>query len=152
MPLNQNPDTFDPRLRLFVYRQMIRRGKCPTVAEMAKSFACSINRIRAALARLSETHAFMLQENGELWRVAPFSAIPTAFPVRVGKRSWFANCIWDALGIPAMIGKDAHIGASCGCCNFDMPLDVKAGKLVPTKGIMHIAVPAREWYSDIAFT
>jgi Alkylmercury lyase len=152
MPVDQNPATFDNRLRLLIYSQMIRRGKCPTVAEMADTLAVPTKKIRASLARLSETHAFMLQENGELWRVAPFSAIPTAFPVCVGKRSWFANCIWDALGIPAMLGKETHIGASCACCNFDMPIHVKAGKLVPAKGIIHIAVPARDWYRDVAFT
>src|SRR5437667_11759339 len=43
--------------------------------------------------------SFVLQENGELWRAAPFSAVPTAFPVKVGDRSYYGNCIWDALGI-----------------------------------------------------
>src|SRR5207244_12767690 len=32
--------------------------------------------------------SFVLQENGELWRAAPFSAVPTAFPVKVGDRSY----------------------------------------------------------------
>src|SRR5215472_1114124 len=67
--------TFDNRLRRFVYRQMIRKGRCPTAAEMTKGIESSLAKVRAALQRLSESHAFMLQENGELWRVAPFSAI-----------------------------------------------------------------------------
>jgi hypothetical protein len=33
----------------------------------------------------------------------PFSAVPTPFLVRSGDRSWYGNCIWDALGIPAML-------------------------------------------------
>ena len=131
---------------------MIRTGGCPTVADMAKSLEQSAKSIRAALARLSKSHAFMLQEDGELWRVAPFSTIPTAFPVTVGRRSWFGNCIWDALGVPAMLGKDAHLGASCGCCNLAMPIEVRGGKLRSGAGIIHIAVPAREWYKDVAFT
>ena len=146
------PDHFDRRLRLFVYRQMIRTGACPSIAEMSKSLRVPARSIRAGLSRLSESHAFMKQENGELWRVAPFSAIPTAFPVTVGKRSWFGNCIWDALGIPAMLGKNAQIGASCGCCNLTMPIEVRDGKLRAGPGIIHIAVPAREWYKDVAFT
>jgi len=152
MPIDQNSAAFDSRLRLFVYRQMVRKGKCPAVAEMAKSLASPIERVRVSLARLSESHAFMLQNSGELWRVAPFSAIPTAFPVKIGRHSWFANCIWDALGIPAMLGKDAHIGASCGCCNLEMQVEVRKGKLVPANGSIHIAVPARDWYRDVAFT
>jgi hypothetical protein len=144
--------SFDNRLRLFVYGQMIRKGKCPTVAEMAKGLPSSAAKVRAALSRLSETHAFMLQENGELWRVAPFSAVATAFPVTIGKHTWFANCIWDALGIPAMLGKNARIGAACGCCNQDMPVEIRSGKLIADEAIIHIAVPARDWYKDVVFT
>jgi hypothetical protein len=146
------PNDFDRRLRLFVYRQMVRTGECPSVAEMAKSLKSSAKSIRAALSRLSQSHAFMQQENGELWRVAPFSVISTAFPVTVGRRSWFGNCIWDALGIPAMLGKNAQIGASCGCCNLAMPIEIHDGKPHSGPGIIHIAVPAREWYRDVAFT
>ena len=131
---------------------MIRTGDCPSIADMSKSLKASSKLVRAALARLSESHAFMQQENGELWRVAPFSTIPTPFPVTVGKRSWFANCIWDALGIPAMLARSARIGASCGCCNLAMPIEVRGGKLRAGPGVIHIAVPAREWYKDVAFT
>lgn len=143
---------FDQRLRLLVYRHILRHEKSPAVAEMAKSMATSPAKVRAALTRLSESHAFMMQEDGELWRAAPFSCIPTAFPVTVEKKSWFGNCIWDALGIPAMLGKDARIGAACACCNYDMPIEIRKGKLRAGDGLIHIAVPAREWYKDVVFT
>jgi len=143
---------FDSQLRLFVYRHTIRTGRVPTVAETARLSGSTVRQVRSGLLRLSKSHAFMLQENGELWRVAPFSAIPTPFPVHVGKKFWFGNCIWDALGIPAMLGKDAHISASCGCCNDQMPVEVKSGQLSAGEGIIHIAVPAREWYKDVVFT
>src|SRR6266436_783056 len=89
----------DARLRLFAYRQLVRHQECPTIAEMTSGLGASTRKVRASLARLSESHAFMTQENGELWRAAPFSCIPTGFPVAVGRKSWFGNCIWDALGI-----------------------------------------------------
>jgi len=142
----------DARVRLFVYSHIIRLEKSPTVVDVAKALSCSTKRVRGSLSRLSESHAFMLQEGNELWRAAPFSCIPTAFPVKVGKRSWFGNCIWDALGIPAMLREDARIEASCGCCNYQMPVEVKGGRLVSGKGLIHIAVPAREWYKDVVFT
>lgn len=143
---------FDKRVRLFVYRHLLSRERCPTIAQMARGLKTSSAKIRASLTRLSESHAFMAQENGELWRAAPFSCIPTGFPVRVGKKSWFGNCIWDALGIPASLNKDATIGAACGCCNFDMPIEIRRGKLRSGEGIIHIAVPARHWYRDVVFT
>lgn len=148
----QKSNSFDSRLRLYVYRHLLRRERAPTVAEMAKAFACPSRQVQDSLERLSQSHAFMVQENGELWRTAPFSAIPTAFPVRVGKKSWYGNCIWDALGIPAMLHKDARIGAACGCCNYEMDLEVKNGRLLQNAGVIHIAVPARDWYKDVVFT
>jgi|SRR5436853_5023615 len=144
--------SFDQRLRVFVYRYMLRHERSPSVAEMAAGLETSRKNVRAGLARLSESHAFMMQEDGELWRVAPFSCIPTGFPVRVGRKLWFGNCIWDALGIPAMLAKDARIGAACACCNYDMPIEIRNGKLQTTRGLIHIAVAAREWYKDVVFT
>jgi len=143
---------FDNSLRLYTYRQVVATGKAPTVAQAAEEMGSSEAAVRAGYARLSESHAFMLTESGELWRVAPFAAIPTPFPVESGGRTYYANCIWDALGVPAMLGQDATIPASCACCNLEMTLRVKAGSLLPHEGVIHVAVPARRWYEDVVFT
>jgi hypothetical protein len=63
---------FDSRVRLFVYRQTIRTGRVPAVAEVAQALAATRKKVSEAFVRLSESHAFMLQDNGELWRAAPF--------------------------------------------------------------------------------
>ena len=143
---------FDRRLRQYIYKHFIRRGRAPTLAEMAAGISATLPAVRGGLRRLADTHAFVLQEDGELWRAAPFSAVPTAFPVRAGNRSWYGNCIWDALGIPAMLHEDALIPTSCGCCNHEIVLEVKRGKLLGPRAIIHFAVPARNWYQDIVFT
>ena len=152
MTTRQSPEAGDAHLRQFIYRHVIRESRAPTVAEMAAALSFSMRKTRSALARLARTHAFVLQENGELWRAAPFSAVSTAFPVRSGKRAWYGNCIWDALGIPAMLHQNARIDASCGCCNHEMVLRVEEGRLLAPKGMVHIAVAARHWYDDIGFT
>jgi len=142
----------DSALRLLIYRYFIAHRRAPSVAEMAKGLSHPLKKVKTALVRLSATHAFMLQENGELWRAAPFSAVPTAFPVKIGRRCWYGNCIWDALGIAAMLHQDASIHTSCGCCNYEMVLNVKNGRLLRHEGIAHFAVPACDWYKDIVFT
>jgi len=147
----KQPD-LDARLRLYIYRFFNQHERAPSVATMAEGMSHPLRSVRAALERLSQTHAFVLQENGELWRAAPFSAVPTAFPVKIGRRSYYGNCIWDALGIPVMLKQDARVEASCGCCNFAMPLRVKDGQLLPREGLGHFAVPAAQWYQDIVFT
>lgn len=143
---------FDNSLRLYTYRQVVATGKAPRVATAAHDLGNTEAEVRAGYARLSGSHAFMLQENGELWRVAPFSAVPTAFPVEVEGRTYYANCIWDALGIPAALACDATIPASCACCNLEMILQVRADSLLQDEGVIHIAVPACRWYEDVVFT
>ncbi len=146
-------DTFDAKLRLYTYQHFLQHGRAPKVAEAAKALEVPEAEARAGYRRLTEGHAIMLSApDGELWRAAPFSAIPTAFPVRVGARSWFANCAWDALGIPAMLNQDAIIDTACGCCNRDITLEVSGGALLQKEGVIHIAVPARSWYEDVVFT
>jgi len=150
--ISRGPETYDVHLRQSIYRHLIREGRAPAVAEMAMALSSPLRKVKAALERLAQTHAFVLQETGELWRAAPFSAVPTAFPVRSGNRAWYGNCIWDALGIPAMLDQNARIDASCGCCNHEMALRIEEGRLLGPKGMIHIAVPARHWYDDIVFT
>ena len=151
-PAQAANQVFDTNLRQYIYSFLIRDGNAPTVVQMAVGLKSSLAKTKAGLQRLAETHAFVLLENGELWRAAPFSAVPTAFRVHVSKHSWYGNCIWDALGIPAMLHKDARIYASCGCCNYEMVLEVKNGKLLGPKGTIHFALPPRQWYNDIVFT
>jgi len=80
--LNPGPKkpALDAKLRIYIYRFFIDRGRAPSVAEMATGLLHPLKEVQAALEHLCETHAFVLQENGELWRAAPFSAVPTAFP------------------------------------------------------------------------
>jgi hypothetical protein len=77
--------------------------------------------------------------------------VPTPFLVKVGDRSYYGNCIWDAMGIPAMLKKDAVIEASCGCCSTAMNLLVTNGSLEEARGIAHFAIPAAHWWDDIVF-
>src|ERR1700748_3840858 len=99
--VSKRGSTLDNQLRLFVYSSLVWTWRVPLVAEMAKNVSGSQKQVRAALSRLSDSHAFMMQEDGELWRAAPFSAIPTPFPVEIGKNAYWGNCILDALGNPA---------------------------------------------------
>lgn len=82
----------------------------------------------------------------------PFSAVPTPFQVEVGDRSWWGNCIWDALGIPAMLKEDTKISTGCGDCNEAMVLTIKDEALLETSGLIHFALPAKQWWSNIVFT
>lgn len=151
--MSTEPDlSLDKVVRYHVYDHVMRAGLPPTIAQTSAALARSPEEIKAAFQRLAEGHILVLQNGtGEILMANPFSAVPTPFVVKTARRSYYGNCIWDAMGIPAMLGEDAVIEASCGCCGTAMNLQVTDGALADAKGIAHFAIPAAHWWDDIIF-
>ena len=143
----------DSSLRLAIYRFAIRKGHLPTIRELARALSQSEASVSAGFRRLAKAHVLVLhKDNPAILRAAPFWGVPTAFRVQSENRSWWGSCIWDALGVPAMLHRDAQVFAACGCCDATMTLTVRGGRLAKARGIIHIAVPASRWYENIVFT
>ncbi len=139
-------------LRRLIYDGAIEGSKIPTKAEMAKALATSDASIERALTELADAHQLVLQRaSGEVLMANPFSAVPTPFIVSVGARSWYANCIWDAMGVAAMVGEDALLDASCGCCGSAMRLAMPLECKDDDERVAHFAIPAARWWDDIVF-
>lgn len=149
---DRDTDTFDGKVRLHIYHFIVKRGRAPTAVEVSRGLRRPLPQIRAAFHRLERGHALVLQVSGEILRAAPFWASPTPFLVEIGKQSWWGSCVWDAMGIPAMLKKSARIVTACGCCGSDMVLQVDGGSLRADSGIIHFEVPARRWYENVVFT
>jgi hypothetical protein len=132
----------DDEVRARIYDVTIRTGRPPRVAELGD--------VGESLERLAAGRVIVLRD-GELLMVPPFSAVPTPFAVESGGVSYFANCIWDALGVPAMLHRNAGIVTSCGDCGSAMNVRVEDG-VAHGDGLLHFALPAREWWNDIVFT
>jgi hypothetical protein len=146
-------ERFDVRLRLQIYREFVSRGRAPAATDLSRQLYCSPRTVRAGLERLAGNHVIALEAGaGEILRAAPFWATPTAFQVESGRKNWWASCIWDALGIPAMLGRDVRILTSCGCCGEALTPAVRGGKVQKIRAVIHFAVPARRWYEDLVFT
>ena len=144
---------FDAGVRAFIFEHFLRMGRAPLVNEIAVGMAQPLSAIQAALQRLHEAHGVVLEPStGELRMVHPFSCVPTPFRVEVADQAWWANCIWDALGIPAMLKRDGSVQTQCGCCGDAMTLTIQDGALVTPTGVAHFSVPARDWWRDIVFT
>lgn len=91
----------------------MRTGAPPASEQAAAALSVGRAEIQASLQKLAEAHMLVLQrDTGEVLMANPFSAVPTAFLVRAGGATYFGNCIWDAMGIPAMLKQDAVIQAS----------------------------------------
>ena len=146
---------FDVEVRRYVYEHTMSEGAPPAAASAAAALSCSTEEVRGAYARLAEAHVLVLQQEGEeILMAAPFSAVPTPFLVRSGGRAYYANCAWDALGIPVVLRSDAEVEASCGCCGTSMNMRVESGALTgaPADALVHFALPAARWWENVVFT
>jgi hypothetical protein len=151
----QDEATLDRQVRIEVYDRLMTDGKMPSAAEVARRLGQGMGEVRAAFRRMKEGHVLVLQEGDEEILMAnPFSAVPTPFLVEAGGRSWWGNCIWDAMGVAAMVGEDARISTGCGDCNDGMVLLVRGDSLEMERGegTIHFSVPARRWWDNIKFT
>jgi hypothetical protein len=144
---------FDVRVRAAVYDAIITRGAVPTVAMTAMALAAAPDEITTSFQRLADGHVLVLQpESDEILMANPFSAVPTPFVVEAGEHTYWGNCVWDALGVLAMLGRDGRMLTSCADCGAALALEVRGGALVNDPGVAHFAIPARQWWDDIAFT
>jgi hypothetical protein len=142
----------DWQVRRSVYEMAIHRGYPPLIAEIAGGLGLSPEKVHAALKRLAEGRALVLQPGtGEILMANPFSAVPTEFLVEVSGFSCYGNCIWDALGIAAMLRQDAHIRTACGDCGLALQLRVVDSRIDGDPSLIHFAVPAHHWWDDIVF-
>jgi Alkylmercury lyase len=109
--------------------------------------------IEAAFRRLAEGRVIVLMPGTtEIWMAHPLSAVPTSFRVKTARGEFWGNCIWDGLGVIAMLGGAGTVETRCPDCEEPMELRVEGGTLVDGAGVAHFAVPAARWWDNIGFT
>lgn len=140
-------------VRQSIYDGFLSEGRSRPAAEIAGRLGIGEGRVRRELENLAQAHALVLQaESGEVLMANPFSAVPTAFSVTSQGRSWWGNCIWDALGILAMTATDGEVTTACPDCGEALALAIRSGTLSGGPAIAHFTVPARMWWEDVVFT
>jgi hypothetical protein len=137
----------DRDLRNRTYALFVELGRAPAASELGDESA-----VKAGWRRLHEEHALVLDGADELRMCNPFSAVPTAYRVHAVGRSWYANCAWDAFGIPAALDADGRIESSCPDCGEPYALEVAGGRSDRQDLVFHCLVPAERWWADIVFT
>ena len=141
-------------VRIFIYSHLVDTGAPPSSAEIAERLEIPHEAARGTLRALGAGRQVVLTpDTGEIWMAGPFSAVPTRFRVIGATTSWWANCAWDMLGIPAFVQQPVRISATCPDCEEEIALEVDAERgVVAGSGLVHFLVPARHWYDDIGFT
>ena len=144
----------DDAVRLHILRELIASGTAPTVQDTAAALGLTDSDAGAAYERLAANRVIVLKPGTrDVLMAAPLSAVPTPHVVRMADgRSHYGNCVWDALGVIAMLGMDGDVETACADCDSPLELMVRGGSLEPSNAVVHFAVPAARWWEDIVFT
>ena len=145
---------FDTEVKTAIYRRVAETTKVPSAAELAGALGVVPDEVRAAYRRLFARRVLFLEPDGETIRMAPpFSGVPTQHRVCVGDRTYFANCSWDSLGIPAALHAEADVFSRCEQTLEPIHLRIRRdGPEDPNPVVAHFAVPAAKWWADLVYT
>jgi hypothetical protein len=145
---------FDTTVKLNIYEAIARTTQPPTTLDVARALNAPLEKVAGAFASLHKKR-LLVPEPGDPSRIRmapPFSGVETPFRVKVGDKLYYANCAWDALGIPAALHQDAVVEASDGHTGEPIRLEVRDEQPVPQPCVIHFAVPAARWWDDIVYT
>jgi hypothetical protein len=144
---------FELEVKLAIYHHFAETGESPSAAQIGEQVSATSGDVLEAYQRLRLQRVLVLEADGASIRMAPpFSGVPTQHVVTAGGLSYFANCAWDAFGIPAALHKPATIHSRCE--QSMQPLHLEIGDLGPAHStwLFHCQVPAAHWWDDIVFT
>ncbi len=143
----------DLRAKLAIYEHFAAVGRRPTVDDIAARVGAGVPEVRESFGRLRAQRVLVLEADGESIRMAPpFSGVPTQHRVTAAGVSYYANCAWDALGIPAALHQPATVHSRCEQSLAPLELAVSDRGPESSDWLFHCLVPASQWWDDIVFT
>jgi hypothetical protein len=144
---------FDTQVKLAVYRHFAETGQRPSLETVSARVSADAERVRSAYVRLRTQRVLTLEADGSSIRMAPpFSGVPTQHVVLADGKQYFANCAWDALGIPAALHQAGIVYSRCEQSGEPLRLAVHLEGPEPSSWLFHCLVPAAKWWDDIVFT
>ena len=145
--------TFATRVKTAILETFAATGNAPSPASVAERLGSAVEPVLAAWGRLREGRAIVTGEDGVSIRMAnPFSGIPTEHTFESAGIRYYANCAWDALGIPAALGRGGTVRSRCAHSGEPLRLEVAEEGPERCDWLFHSLVPAAHWWDDIVFT
>jgi hypothetical protein len=147
-----NKSQLDEAVRVAVYDHFVHAGGAPDPAALAVRLEVAETDLGASYRRLAEQRALVLDADGVIAMAIPFSATPTDVTVRRADVTWWANCAFDGLGIPAMLRCDAVVETICPQSDAPITVTVRGGAPHSVACMLHMAVPLARWWDNIGDT
>ena len=124
----------------------------PAREELRAQLGVDDTEVDEALRSLADDHVLALDEHGEVLMAHPFSAVSTPYRVDTPARAYWANCAWDAIAIPILLGIDGRTPTACPQSGARFGLTVKRNRVGPRGAVVRFAVPVRAFWDDIGYT
>jgi hypothetical protein len=143
----------DLEAKLAIYEHFAAVGSRPSVDDIAARVGVPVSDVREIFGRLRAQRVLVLEADAESIRMAPpFSGVPTQHRVTAEGVTYYANCAWDALGIPAALHRPATVHSRCEQSLQPLELAVSDSGPESSDWLFHCVVPASKWWDDIVFT
>jgi hypothetical protein len=143
----------DSRVHHQLIESLIRNGYAATNEDLQQALGVARSEVDASLRRLHENHGLVLHPGTtDVWIVHPFSLSPTAVSVATATKTWWAPCVWCAMGIVTLLAEDAEIHVRLGGEAESLTISVRDGRLLGRQLLVHFAIPPRDaWKSVIHY-
>jgi len=139
-------DKLTTKLHYELIHGILEHGACPTNSDLAELLDVEESEIAIVLRDLSDIHGVVLHPHAVTpWVIHPFSITPTINWIENKRASWWAPCVWCAMGVAALVGGDVKIHTRYGAELDPLIIDLKDGHpqgLVDV--LVHFAIPHRE--------
>ncbi len=145
---------FDRDLRFEIYRHFARTTRAPSLGELTELMEVEEGEVVEGLDRLADIHAIALAPgSSSIWMAHPFSGVPTVYPVHTARGRFWANCAWDAFGIPVVLDlDDTRTPTLCAGTGESVEIGIEHGDLRMRDGFVHFAVRPRDFWANIGHT
>ena len=141
------------RVRSAILETLAATGTAPGPAEVAERLGETVAPVLRAWDRLRKERVIVTGEDGTSILMAnPFSGVPTEHTFESAGVRYYANCGWDALGIPAALGRTGVVRSRCANSGEPLELEIGDDGPEPCDWLFHSLVPAAHWWDDIVFT
>ena len=141
------------RVRSAILETLAATGSAPTPTEVAERLGEDVAPVLGAWDHLREARAIVTGEDGiSILMANPFSGVPTEHTFESAGVRYYANCGWDALGIPAALGRTGVVRSRCANSGEPLELEVTEHGPEPCDWLFHSLIPAAQWWDDIVFT
>jgi hypothetical protein len=118
------------KLRSILLNRMIQAPGAVDPSEIAPEANDAGINVSSILKGLQHKGLAVVQDDGSITGVYPFSALPTNHRVQFGSRKTvYAMCAIDSLGIVYELEKDVTIFSSCSHCKRHISIEIVDGKV-----------------------